>query len=330
MPEQASKRPSAAIVGAGAIGGWLAWLLDRAGWDVRLLARGATLAAIADGGLKVEVGGEGFVVEAPASADPGEVGPVDYVILTLKGPALAGLGARLGPLFGPETAVVTAMNGLQWWFTDGLEGPLDGVALEAVDPGGRLRGLYPVDRVLGCVVHATVTAVAPGAIQVVATDKLILGEPDGAASPRVQRLAGALHAGGVETEVSPDIRRAIWRKLWGNMCMNPLSALTRASTGPLLDDPLTRELIRAMMSEMAALGGRLGLDLGMTPEDRMAVTRRLGDFKTSMQRDAEAGRRLELDSLLGVLVEMAERLDQPAPSLRAVYGLARRLDAALA
>jgi 2-dehydropantoate 2-reductase len=319
--------PSAAIVGAGAIGGWLAWLLDRAGWDVRLLARGATLAAIADGGLKVEAGGEAFVVAAPASADPAEIGPVDYVILALKGPALAEIGPRLRPLFGPETAIVTAMNGLQWWFTDGLAGPLDGVALESIDPGGALKVLYPVERAIGCVVHATVAAEAPGAIRVVATDKLILGEPDGRSSERAARLADGFRAAGVETEVSGDIRLAIWRKLWGNMCMNPLSALTRSSTGPLLDDPLTRELIRAMMTEMAGLGARLGLDLGMTPEERMAVTRRLGDFKTSMQRDAEAGRRLELDSLLGVLVEMAERLGEPAPSLRAILGLARRLDA---
>ena len=183
---------------------------------------------------------------------------------------------------------------------------------------------------IGCVVHATVAAEAPGAIRVVATDKLLPGRAGRARRrARVERLAEAFRKGGVETEVSPDIRLAIWRKLWGNMCMNPLSALTRASTGALLDDPLTAELIRAMMVEMAAIGGRLGLDLGITPEERMAITRKLGDFKTSMQRDAEAGRRLELDSLLGVLVEMAERLGEPAPNLRAVYGLARRLDRSL-
>ena len=323
-------RPSAAIVGAGAIGGWLAWLLDRAGWDVRLLARGATLAAIADGGLKVEADGELHVVEAPVSADPTEIGPVDYVILTLKGQGLVEIGPSLQQLLGQDTALVTAMNGLQWWFTDGLDGPIDGAVLESVDPGGVLRALYSVDRVIGAVVHATVSASAPGAITVVATDKLILGEPDGTRSDRVERLAEAFRTGGVETVVDSDIRLAIWRKLWGNMCMNPLTALTRATTGPLLDDPLTAELIRAMMMEMSALGDRLGLSLGMTPEERMAVTRRLGDFKTSMQRDAVAGRRLELDGLLGVLVEIADRLDQPAPNLRAVYGLARRFDATLA
>jgi 2-dehydropantoate 2-reductase len=323
-------RTTAAIVGAGAIGGWLAFLLDRAGWDVKLVARGATLAALQDGGLKVEADGEPHVLDLEAHDRPAAIGPVDYVILTLKGHGLAEMGARLGSLVGPETTIVTAMNGLQWWFTDGLEGPLDGQALDSVDPGGVLRGLFPVDRVIGCVVHAAVTADAPGAIRVVATDKLIIGEPGGPASGRVERLADALRRGGCETEVSSDIRLAIWRKLWGNMCMNPLSALTRASTGPLLDDPLTAELIEAMMMEMSALGDRLGLRLDMTPQERMAVTRRLGDFRTSMQRDAEAGRRMELDGLLGVLVEIAQRLDQPAPNLRAVYGLSRRLDAAIA
>jgi 2-dehydropantoate 2-reductase len=258
------------------------------------------------------------------------IGNVDYVILTLKGQGLVEMGARLAPLVGADTAIVTAMNGLQWWFTDRLAGPIDGVALERVDPGGTLRRLFPADRVIGCVVHATVAADAPGAIRIVATDKLILGEPDGRPSDRVERLAAAFCAGGCPTEVTPEIRLAIWRKLWGNMCMNPLSALTRASTGPLLDDPLTAELIRSMMVEMSAIGDRLGLTLGITPEERMAITRRLGDFKTSMQRDVEAGRRLELDGLLGVLVEIADRLDQPAPGLRSVYGLARRLDAVIA
>jgi 2-dehydropantoate 2-reductase len=324
-----SDRPTAAIVGAGAIGGWMAWMLDRAGWDVKLLARGATLAALQDGGLKVEAGGEPHVVELESHDEPSAIGPVDHVILTLKGQGLVEMGARLAPLVGPDTAMVTAMNGLQWWFTDGLAGPIDGAVLDSVDPGGALRALFPAERVIGCVVHATVAAEAPGAIRVAATDKLILGEPDGRPSDRTERLASAFRHGGCAAETSGAIRLAIWRKLWGNMCMNPLSALTRASTGPLLDDPLTAELIRSMMVEMSVMGDRLGLVLGITPQERMAITRRLGDFKTSMQRDAEAGRRLELDGLLGVLVEIADRLGAAAPNLRAVYGLARQLDRSL-
>ena len=320
--------PSACIVGVGAIGGWLASLLDAAGWDVRLLARGAALQAIRADGLRVaEPGGE-RVVRTPTSDDPAELGAVDYLILAVKGHDLPDLLPRLAPLVGPETAVVTAMNGLQWWFTDGLAGPLDGAVLPAVDPEGALRRAYRAKRVIGSVVHASAVAEAPGRVRLIAADKLILGEVTGRSSERVERLAHALRAG-VAVEVSPDIRLDVWRKLWGNMSMNPLSALARASTGRLLDDPETRALAGGMMREMAELGVPLGLDLGMTAEARMAVTRRLGDFKTSMQRDMEAGRRLELSNLLTVLVEMADRLGQPAPLMRAVHGLARQLDASL-
>ena len=285
--------PSVTIVGVGAIGGWLAGLFDAAGWDVRLLARGASLAAIRERGLRViaPAGADERTVNATVSDHPAELGPSDYLVIALKGHDLPPLAPALAPLIGPDTAVVTAMNGLSWWFTDGLAGPLDGAVLESVDPDGALAAMLPAGRVLGCVVHATAATVAPGVVQVIGADELLFGEPSGALSARVERLAAATRSAGVKTQVSPNIRLAIWRKLWGNMCMNPIGALTRSSTGAILDDPETRELVRAMMSEMTGLGARLGLDLGMTPEDRMAVTRRLGDFKTSMQRDAEAGRR---------------------------------------
>ena len=360
---------SACIVGVGAVGGWLASLLDAAGWEVRLLARGAALEAIRADGLRVAGPDGERVVRGPASDDPGELGPVDYVILAVKGHDLPDLLPRLVPLVGPETAVVTAMNGLQWWFTDGLPGPLDGAVLPAVDLEGALRRMLPVDQVIGSVVHASALAEAPGRVRLIAADKLILGEATGRGaflsraagevalegsegvsrsyepplsapptsppqagekrtSERVELLADALRIG-VAVEVSPDIRLDIWRKLWGNMSMNPLSALARASTGRLLDDPETRALAGGMMTEMAAIGAPLGLDLGMTPEERMAVTRKLGDFKTSTQRDMEAGRPLELSNLLTVLVQMADRLGQPAPLIRAVHGLARQLDRSL-
>lgn len=324
--------PSVTIVGVGAIGGWLAGLFDAAGWDVRLLARGASLAAIREHGLRVlppatqDEAGE-RIVRGKVSDNPADLGPSDYLVIALKGHDLPPLAAGLAPIVGPDTAVVTAMNGLSWWFTDGFAGPIEGLALDSVDPGGALRAMLPVERVIGCVVHATAATVAPGVVQVIGADELAFGEPSGEATERVERLAAATREAGVKTQVSPNIRLAIWRKLWGNMSMNPISALTRATTGPILDDPQTRELIRTMMTEMAGLGARLGLDLGMTPEERMAITRRLGDFKTSMQRDAEAGRRLEIDPLLGVLIEIADRLGRPAPFMRAVHGLARRLDA---
>lgn len=321
--------PSVTLVGVGAIGGWLASVLHRAGWRVRLLARGRTLEALRASRLRVETADGACHVSATVSDDANELGRSDYVVLSVKGQQLPQLAPSLAPLLGPDTAVVTAMNGLQWWFTDGLPGPLDGAVLERVDPGGALRNALPVGRVIGTVVHATAAAPERGRVRLIAADKLIFGEPSGGPGERLARLVAACREAGVPVEESANIRLAIWRKLWGNMSLNPVSALTGATTGALLDDPLTRELVASMMSEMAALGDRLGLSMGMSVDDRMAVTRRLGDFKTSMHRDAEAGRPLELDPLLGVLVEMAERLDHPAPHLRAVYALARRLDTSL-
>lgn len=323
-----SSKPSVSIVGAGAIGGWLAGVLDAGGMDVRLLARGATLAAIRTDGLRLRTGGQTQVLRLAAADRPQDLGPADYLVLAVKTQALPDLGAQLAPLVGPHTAVITAMNGLQWWFGDGLPS-LCQAPLQAVDPQGALARLYPPSRVIGCVVHATSAAVAPGIVEVIGTDRLIFGEACGEGSPRLDRLVEACRTGGVATQASADIRLDIWRKLWGNMCMNPLSALTGATTGRLLDDPLTRELVRAMMSEMSIIGDQLGLPLGMTPEQRMDVTRRLGDFRTSMQRDAEAGRPMEIEALLGVLVEIAERLAASAPTLRSVYGLVRQLDRSL-
>jgi 2-dehydropantoate 2-reductase len=322
-------RPSAAIVGAGAIGGWMAALLHDAGWEVKLLARGATLQTLRADGLVYEAGGERRALRLQASDDAAALGPADYVVVTLKGQALPDVAPRLAPLVGPDTAIVSAMNGVPWWFLDRFGGPLAGRALDSVDPGGRLKALYPVERVIGAVVHASAVAEAPGVIRLVGADKLTFGEPDGASTPRLARLAAAFRTAGMKTLESGDIRLDIWAKLWGNMCMNPLSALTRATTGRMLDDPEVNRLCVEMMGEMAAVGSDLGLDLGMTPVERMAVTRKLGDFKTSMLRDAEAGRALEIDGLLGVLVEMADSLGRPVPFLRAVYGMTRVLSKAI-
>jgi 2-dehydropantoate 2-reductase len=325
-----SDTPSAVIVGAGAIGGWLAALLHDAGWRVKLLARGATLAAVRADGLVYEADGRRRSLKLQASDDPAALGAADHVVVALKGQAWPQVGPTLAPLIGPDTAIVSAMNGVPWWFLDGFGGPLAGQALESVDPGGRLKARYPVDRVIGCVVHASAVAEAPGVVRLVGADKLTFGEPDGASSARLARLVAACNTAGMNTLSTADVRLDIWAKLWGNMSMNPVSALTRATTARILDDPETNRLVVEMMGEMAAVGQDIGLDLGMTPADRMVVTRRLGDFKTSMLRDAEAGRELEVDGLLGVLVEMADRLDRPVPFLRAVYGLTRVLSASMA
>lgn len=317
------------IVGAGAIGGWLASLLHDGGMRVKLLARSETLRAVRANGLVYEAAGRRRILQLEASDDPAALGVADYVVIALKGQAMPTVGPTLTPLMGPDSVIVSAMNGVPWWFLDRFGGPLRGQPLESVDPGGRLKGQFPAAKVIGAVVHASAVSETPGVVRLVGANRLTFGEPDGASSPHLRRLVDVSNAAGMHTLATDDIRRDIWFKLSGNMSMNPISALTRATTGPMLDNPEVNRLIVEMMQEMAALGGDLGLDLGMTPDERIVVTRKLGDFKTSMLRDAEAGRELEIDGLLGVLVEMADRVGRPVPFLRAVFGMTRVLSASL-
>ena len=318
----------ACIVGAGAIGGWIAGLLSDAGWEVSLLARGATLAAYRTQGLRVRRGGAEKVYRLAASDLAGELPQPDYAIIAAKGQSIPGLASAIAALLVPQTAVVPAINGIPWWFFQVAGGPLSGLALASVDPDGAVARAIPPERVIGCVVHASAWMGEPGVIEVQGEDRLIFGEPAGASSARCETLANAIAGNTVSPVVSPNIRLAIWTKLWGNMAMNPLSVLTGATTGPMLDDPGVRGLVRMMMLEMKRLGARIGLALDMTPEGRMEITRKLGDFKTSMLRDAEAGRGIEIEPILGALVEIAYRLEESVPNLRAVLGLVRVREAA--
>jgi 2-dehydropantoate 2-reductase len=218
------------------------------------------------------------------------------------------------------------MNGLPWWFLEGLPGPLAGQRLESVDPGGKAAGMLGGVRPVGAVVHASMRAEAPGVIRVPAVDRLILGEPGGNVSRETAILAQLVKAGGVSCPVTPDIRMEIWAKLWGNMNMNPVSALTRLTANGIFGEPRLFDLVREMMTEFVRVGERLGIKLPMSVEERLVVTRRLGDFRTSMLNDAEAGRQLEVEGLLGVVVELAEKLAEPVPASRTVYALARGLN----
>lgn len=321
-------QPSVAIVGAGAIGAWIADALWHADWDVALLARGATLAALSTRGLEVRgvgAGGGESRHSTPRTLAAGALTPHDYVILTVKAHALPRLAPSLAPLIGPDSVVVSAANGIPWWFFHDFGGVLANHPLHSVDPLRTQELTFPRQRTLGAVVHASVRVNAPGEVQVVAADRLILGEPNGEATTRVERLAAALRIGGIDVRVSPRIRHEVWVKLWGNMNMNPVSALTRRGTAAILADADVRELCTRMMREMQCCAERLALDAGMTPEERIAVTQRLGDFKTSMLVDLEAGRPLELDPQLGAVAEIAERLQVAAPFMRAVLGLTRLL-----
>lgn len=311
------------IVGAGAIGVWMGERLAAAGWAVSALARGATLAALQSHGLRVIETGETRVAPVVASGDPYALGPQDYVVIALKAQALPALAPTLTPLMGPDTAVVTAMNGIPWWFFHGLEGPLSGAQLDCVDPGGAIGAAIAPERVIGCVLHNANATPEPGVAKVVGLERLIFGEPDGTSTPRLAILADAFRSAGVRIDTPTDIRTPIWAKLWGNMYANPISALTGAGSSDMLNDEGVRPLILRMMREMAEIGGRLGLDLGMTPDDRIAVARRLGNFRTSMLQDMEAGRPIELDPILGAVVEVGEKLGMPVENLAMVYALTR-------
>jgi 2-dehydropantoate 2-reductase len=311
------------VVGAGAIGGWLAAGLDKAGADVGLLARGATLQAVQRHGLRVREGDKEVSHPLRASAQAAELGTPDLVVLAVKAPALAAVAPQVRALLGPKTAVLTAMNGVPWWFLHGLDTSLRQRGLRSVDATGEIAAAIPSDRVIGGVVHASCSVDAPGVVRRHFGNKLIIGEAAGGGSKRLQALETLLQRSGLEVETSPRIQRDIWFKLWGNMTMNPISALTGATTDRILGDPDVRAMVSAVMLEARAIGEKIGLPIEQEPEDRHAVTLKLGAFKTSMLQDVEAGRPVELDALLGAVIELGQLTTTAMPFTRALMGLAR-------
>ena len=316
------------VFGAGAIGGWLASALADAGVVVSLAARGATLDAVRAHGLRVTRDGSERRLKLHA-APARELGPQDMLIIATKAQDVGRATSDIAALLGPDTTVISALNGLPWWFTQSFPGPLNDVVLQSVDPGGVVASLIAAPRAVGCVVHASVSRPAPGHIRIGKVDKLTFGEPSGKASLRVRWLVDTFARGGVTTVASSNIRMDAWTKLWGNMNMNPLSALTRATTGRMLDDDDVRTLCLRMMEEMAAAGTRIGLPFSMSTADRMAITRKLGDFRTSMLQDLENDAPLEYQPQLGAVVEVARYTGVPAPFCEAVLGLIRQLSNSL-
>jgi 2-dehydropantoate 2-reductase len=263
------------------------------------------------------------VARVAATDDPASVGPRDLVVVAVKAPALRDVARRIGPLLAPETIVLTAMNGVPWWFFDGFGGALAGTRLASVDPDGAIAAAIPVRHVVGCVVHGAWTAPAPGVVRHVVGRRLVVGEPAGGDSRRLQRLAAALRDAGFEVEVSRRIQADVWYKLWGNMTMNPVSALTGATSDRILDDPLVNRFCLDAMAEAARIGERIGCPIAQSGEDRNAITRKLGAFKTSMLQDVEAGRPVELDALVAVVREIGLLVGEPTPVVDALLGLAR-------
>ena len=310
------------IIGAGAIGGWIGARLAASGLaDVSAVARGATLQSLRERGWQLRTAGGTITAPARAAATADELGPQDLVILTVKAPALADAVRLLPPLLGPGTAVLPFMNGVPWWFGRGTE--LGDEPLRSIDPDGVVAAAIDFDRVLGGVVHSSCSVPEPGVVQHVMGNGLIVGEPAGGTSPRAEAVGELLSGAGFDAVVSADVRYDIWYKLWGNMTMNPVSALTGATADRILGDPLVRAFNSAAMREAAEIGRRLGCDIQQTPEDRHKVTAKLGAFKTSMLQDAEAGRPLELDALVGAVHEIGERLGVPTPYIGALLGLTR-------
>ncbi|CAN5604652.1 2-dehydropantoate 2-reductase [soil metagenome] len=312
------------IYGAGAIGGWIGAALAQAGCRINVVARGATLDTLQRDGLSLMRGDQRTRVPVNAQADPAALGVQDWVGIAGKAPALAGVAERIAPLVGPDTIVVTAMNGVPWWFLEGgFGGALAGTRLAAVDPDGAIARAIPADRVIGGVVHASCSLDAPGVVRHHFGNGLIIGEPSGRATPRVEELAALLVRGGIEARVSPQIQKDVWYKLWGNMTVNPISALTGATTDLIMNDDLVRGFISAVMLEAKDIGARIGVTIAESPEDRHAVTRKLGAFKTSMLQDVEASRPVELDALVSVVRELGQLTATPTPFTDALLGLAR-------
>jgi 2-dehydropantoate 2-reductase len=312
------------IYGAGAIGGWIGAGLAQAGSRLNVVARGATLEALQRDGLSVMRGDQRTRVAVNAVADPADLGAQDLVVIAVKAPALPAVAAQIAPLLGPDTIVLTAMNGVPWWFLQGgFGGPLAGTQLEAVDPGGKIDAAIPAQHVIGCVVHASCSLDAPGVVRHHFGNGLIIGEPSGEATPRAQRLEALLEQAGFEARLSPRIQKDVWYKLWGNMTVNPISALTGATTDLILNDELVRGFISTIMLEAREIGERIGVPIAESPEDRHAVTRKLGAFKTSMLQDVEAQRQVELDALVGVVKELGDLTGVHIPFTDALFGLAR-------
>lgn len=314
------------VFGAGAIGGYLAAKMAATGRvDLSVVARGAHLQAIEKDGLRLVEDGKETAVPVRAAERAADLGVQDYVVLALKAHSVGPALAQIAPLVGPDTAVVTMQNGVPWWYFYKLGGELDGTRLEAVDPGGSIwSGLGP-ERVIGSVVYPAVEVDAPGLIRHVEGRRFSLGEPSGEKSERVTRLADEMIAAGLQAPVREDIRSEIWVKLWGNLCFNPISALTGSTLEAIVADDGTRALARAMMLEAQAIGEALGVRFTIDVDRRIKGAGAVGAHKTSMLQDLERGRPMEIDALVTVVQELGRLTDRPTPTIDAVLALVRRL-----
>jgi 2-dehydropantoate 2-reductase len=316
-----------AIVGVGAIGGFVGHRLAHAGEDVTFIARGKNLAALKANGIRLvrADGSDEVVAQVNATDDYAAAGPQDLVILAMKAHQMESVAADVPKLFGPATIVVPMQNGIPYWYFHRYAGALAGTPIRSVDPTGAIGSHIPAERVIGCVVYPATELLAPGVIKHVEGDRFPVGEPDGSASERVTRVSECFVRAGLKSPVLDDIRAEIWLKLWGNMTFNPISALSRATLAGICQYPPSRALAAAMMFEAQTIAGKLGVTFRLPLEKRIAGAERVGHHKTSMLQDVEAGRPLEIDALLGSVIEMARLTETPTPNLDAVYALTKLL-----
>lgn len=315
------------IIGAGAIGGLLAARLSRAGEDVTIVARGAQLAAIRARGLTlIEEGGESFTMSPRAVERLSEVEGQDLVVLGMKAHQVAAVAAGVTGMLAPQGVVLTAQNGIPWWYFLRHGGEHEGRTLESVDPGGEIARHLPVNRVIGSVVYPAAEIVEPGVIRLIEGNRFSLAEIDNTKSERVQAISTAFTAAGFKAPVVTDIRAEIWTKLWGNLSFNPVSALTGATLAGICRHPLARALAADMMREAQNVGERLGVRFRIPLEKRLAGAEAVGDHKTSMLQDIEAKRPTEAAALVGSIVELGRIVDAPTPAINAVYACVRLLE----
>jgi 2-dehydropantoate 2-reductase len=312
------------IFGAGAIGGLMgAKLAAKGDVDVTFIARGPHLAAMRENGVKLISEGTEQIVHPRCVESAEEAGPQDYVLVTLKAHSLPSAAKQMQPLLGPDTAIVSAVNGIPWWYFHGLGGAYEGRIVQSVDPDGQVSALLPPSRAIGCIVYPAAEVTAPGVIEHSYGDRFSLGEPDGSRSPRAQALSEALIAAGFKAPVRPKIRDELWVKLWGNMAFNPISALTTATLDVLTGDEGQRSVARAMMLEGQRVAEALGVRFAIDVDKRIAGAAEVGAHKTSMLQDLERGRPMEIEALLGAVVELADWVGEAAPISRTVLALVR-------
>ena len=313
------------IAGAGAIGAYVGARLARAGFDVTLFARGPHLRAMQEHGVRVRSVEGDFQAQPRVVGSLDEAGPADVVFLGVKAHSLTQLAPHLKPVLGPDTTVVSTQNGIPWWYFQGFGGQWDGLRLERIDPGGVISAAIEARRILGSIVYFSTEICEPGVIQHIEGNRISLGEPDGSRSERCRRIAEALVTAGLRCPITTHIRQEIWVKILGNASLNPVSALTRATLAQMLRDPGVAEVIRKIMQEVEAVSKKLGMELSVTVEQRMAGAAKVGEHKTSMLQDLEAGRPMELEALVGSVVELGDRVGVAMDHTRTVYSCARLL-----